>query len=100
MKYNNSKKYNSLKTLYKDTKEYNYTVDLFKNHGVPEKYIPQTLNKFVGIKLNDKLEYESIKLVDVYYDENYYETWLAKFDLGICGLEIKVDNIKSIEILD
>ena len=38
--------------------------------------------------------------VEVYYDENYYETWLAKFDLGLCGLEIKVDNIKSIEILD
>ncbi len=61
IKYNNSKKYNSLKTLYKDTKEYNYTVDLFKNHGVPDKYIPQTLNKFIDIKLNDKLKYESIK---------------------------------------
>ncbi|MBE2990203.1 hypothetical protein IMK14_06135, partial [Sneathia sp. DSM 16630] len=61
MKYNNSKKYNSLKTLYKDTKEYNYTVDLFKNHGVPDKYIPQTLNKFIDIKINDKLEYEGIK---------------------------------------
>lgn len=61
MKYNNGKEYNSLKALYKDTKEYNYTVDLFKNHGVPDKYIPQTLNKFIDIKINDKLEYEGIK---------------------------------------
>lgn len=60
------------------------------------------LLKNIGKTMNVKSyhEYESIKLVDVYYDENYYETWLAKFDLGICGLEIKVDNIKSIEILD
>lgn len=61
MKYNDSKKYNSLKVLYKDTKEYNYTVDLFKNHGVSDKYIPQTLDKFIDIKLNDKLKYEGIK---------------------------------------
>ncbi|WP_066729836.1 hypothetical protein [Sneathia sanguinegens] len=60
------------------------------------------LLKNIGKTMNVKSyhEYQSIKLVEVYYDENYYETWLAKFDLGLCGLEIKVDNIKSIEILD
>ena len=62
------------------------------------KNIGKTMN--VNSKIKAKYEYKNLKLVKVYYDEDYYETWLARFDLGTCGLEIEVDDIESIEILD
>lgn len=62
------------------------------------KNIGKTMN--VNTKIKAKYEYKNLKLVKVYYDEDYYETWLARFDLGTCGLEIEVDDIESIEILN
>ena len=62
------------------------------------KNIGKTMN--INTKRKTKYDFKNLKLVGVYYDEDYLETWMAKFDLEICGLEIEVDDIKSIEILD
>ena len=62
------------------------------------KNIGKTMN--INTKRKTKYDFKNLKLVGVYYDEDYYETWLARFDLGTCGLEIEVDDIESIEILD
>ena len=62
------------------------------------KNIGKTMN--INVKRGTKYDFKNLKLVEVYYDENYNETWLARFDLDICGLEIEVDDIESIEILD
>ena len=62
------------------------------------KNIGKTMN--VNTKIKAKYEYKKLKLVKVYYDEDYYETWLARFDLGTSCLETEVDDIESIEILD
>ena len=62
------------------------------------KNIGKTMN--INTKMKTKYDFKNLKLVKVYYDENYYETWLARFDLRTGGLEIEVDDIESIEILD
>ena len=54
----------------------------------------------INTKRKTKYDFKNLKLVGVYYDEDYLETWMAKFDLGTCGLEIVIDGIESIEILD
>lgn len=62
------------------------------------KNIGKTMN--INVKRKTKYDFKNLKLVEVYYDENYLETWIARFDLGTCGLEIVIDGIESIEILD
>ncbi|WP_066730169.1 hypothetical protein [Sneathia sanguinegens] len=62
------------------------------------KNIGKTMN--INTKRKTKYDFKNLKLVGVYYDEDYLETWIAKFDLRTGGLEIVIDGIESIEILD
>ncbi len=105
MKYTNSNKYKELKTLYSNTKEYNYTVDLFKNHGVPDKYIPQTIDDFIDIKTNDQINYNSIMgrriIIRKYNKYEYSQGGQSKHLPGsnqyISDIRKKINNIDYFE---